>query len=57
MQPTYYDSASACDEKGGDQNVNRHTDRHTDRKVKTEGPRIMNVDIRFLHTVDIGGPI
>ena len=32
------------------------TDTHTDSKVKTEGPKIMCIDIRYLHSVVIVCP-
>ena len=32
-------------------------DRETDRKLKTKGPKIMYIGIRYIPTVVIGGPI
>ena len=50
---------SLCDQNCGVQSVNRHSDRQThNRKVKTEGHKIMYIDIRYLLTlIMFGGPI
>ena len=56
-----YELTSLCDQNGGVQGVDRHTDKRTDRHTdiqkmkKTEQPKIMYIDIVcYLQTVIIG---
>ena len=45
-----YGFARLSDENCGVQSMNKQTDTQTDRK-ETQGPKIMYIDIRYLHTV------
>ena len=62
---TKYGSTSLCDQNCGlqsehrhtDTHTNRHTDTWTDKSLKTEGPKILSIDIFYFKNVIIGGPI
>ena len=46
-----------CSVQSADRRTDVRTDGRTDKSLKTEGPMILLIDIFYLKTVIIGGPI